>query len=147
MCALLSENRDKAKRQCWNRTIKITLADLYFHPFGDIHWHVAFPNHLLMPPLTLQKPPHAVFLPAGQQTSSFPLLCTRFPPAGWPTWTVRRADSLGWHHTVRRLAMAVNTQTDSVKQYGVNDTMTTCSKQVAKVKLLMKTCQLNVPLG
>lgn len=45
---------------------------------------------------------HTLSLPAGQQTSSFPPPCTQFPPAGWPTWPVHRAGSLGWHHTVGR---------------------------------------------
>lgn len=60
------------KIQCWNRRIEI--------------------RH--------QTQTRSVFLPAGQQTSSFPPPCTQFPPAGWPTWPVRRAGSLGWHHTV-----------------------------------------------
>lgn len=51
-------------------------------------------------------------LPAGQQTSSFPPLCTQFPPAGWPTWPVHRAGSLGWHHTVERFVTDVNRNTN-----------------------------------
>lgn len=45
---------------------------------------------------------HAHTVPAGQQTSSFPPLCTQFPPAGWPTWPARTAGWLGWHRTARR---------------------------------------------
>lgn len=52
---------------------------------------------------------HLLSVPAGQQTSSFPPPCTQFPPAGWPTWPVHTAGSLGWHHTANGFVTDVNT--------------------------------------
>ncbi len=95
-------------KQCWNRKIEIR------HTHTHTHAHTN---------------PHTVSLPAGQQTSSFPPLCTQFPPAGWPTWPAHRAGSLGWHHTVERFVndvyMHTNKQWINTDSHGFWNTQNT----------------------